>query len=203
MKTDLRNKFLDGVVSALIIMALMWPLILMFRLLPKWGAAGYWGAAVIVLMAGTWMLHRTTLKNRSEVGRVWYGTAGGLCFWTVSEISHEIGLIDIGGVNIVLVLALFVPFLAVLWKFFPTGAKFFITIFMANWVGHVFIHVSEEFLAGFAVKTFFTITAAAFGLLIIGLLYWIFIHTTNRIQRLWAGLWIWFALSMIYFLALY
>ena len=78
MKTDLRSKFLDGVVSALIIMALMWPLILMFRLLPKWGAAGYWGAAVIVLMAGTWMLHRTTLKNRSEVGRVWYGTAGGL-----------------------------------------------------------------------------------------------------------------------------
>jgi hypothetical protein len=87
-----------------------------------------------------------------------------------------------------------------MWKFFPMGAKFWLLIFMMNWVGHVYIHVVEEYLVGSAAKTLFTVTAAAYGLLIIGLIYWIFARTQTRVQRLWAAVWIWHALAMMYFL---
>jgi hypothetical protein len=200
MKAELKSKFFDGFLSAVIITAVMIPLILMFRFLDQWGMISYWVAAILMLVAATWMLYRATLEKLSEIGRAWYGIVGGLCAWTVTEISHESGLIDIEAFDIVLVLALLISFLAVMWKYFPTGAKFWIIIFMMNWIGHVYIYAILEFFESALVTTIFTITAAAFGLLIIALLYWIFMRTTTRIQRLWAGLWIWLSLAMLYFL---
>ena len=199
MGTDLRSKFIDGLLSALIIMVVMFPLIMMFRLLQAWGTMSYWTAAIIFLVAGSWMLYRATLEKLSEVGQAWYGIVGGLCAWTVTEISHEIGMIDIEGFDVILFLAVVIAFLAILWKYFPTGAKFWIVIFMMNWVGHVYIHIGQEFL-GENAKTLFNLSAAGFGVLLVGLIYWIFARTTTRVQRLWGGLWIWQALAMFYFL---
>ena len=199
MKTELKSKFFDGLLSAVIMMAIMYPLIIMFRYLEGWGTTSYWAAAVLFLIAGIWMLYRATQEKLSEVGQSWYGIVGGLCAWTVTEVSHSINLMDIEGFDVVLVMALAAGFLAVTWKFFPTGARFWIAIFMMNWVGHVFIHSGEDFL-GTATRTVFTVAAVAYGLLLIGLIYWIFARSTTRVQRLWAGLWIWHALSMMYFL---
>ena len=199
MGTDLRSKFIDGLLSALIIMVVMFPLIMMFRLLQAWGTMSYWAAAIIFLVAGSWMLYRATLEKLSEVGQAWYGIVGGLCAWTVTEISHELGMIDIEGFDVILFLAVVIAFLAILWKYFPTGAKFWIVIFMMNWVGHVYIHIGQEFL-GENAKTLFNLSAAGFGVLLVGLIYWIFARTTTRVQRLWGGLWIWQALAMFYFL---
>ncbi len=200
MKADLKSKFIDGLLSIVIIMAIMYPLIIMFRYLAQWGLTSYWVAAVLFLVASTWMLYRTTLEKLSKVGRAWYGIVGGLFAWTIIEISSELSLIDVEGADFVLVLALAIAFLAVLWKYFPMGTGFWIVIFMMNWVGHVYIHVAEKFLVGSAAKALFMVTAAAYGLLIIGLIVWIFAWTTTRIQRLWAGVWIWWSLSMIFFL---
>ena len=199
MKIELRSKFFDGIVSALIMMIIMYPLIILFRFLTQWGTTSYWVAAVLCLVAGIWMLYRATLEKLSEVGAAWYGIVGGLLAWTVTEISHELGMIDIEDADVVLVLALFIAFLVVLWKYFPSGAKFWIMIFMMNWAGHVYIHVDQEVL-GEAAKTLLIVTAAGYGLLLVGLFYWIFARTTSRVQRLWGGLWVWHALSMIFFL---
>ena len=200
MTTDLRSKFFDGLLSAFIIMAIMYPLIMLFRVLPQWGITGYWLATILFLLAGIWMLYRATLKKLSETGKIWYGIVGGLFAWTVTELSRELGMIDIEQADILIVLALFSGFLAVLWRYIPEGARFWIAVFMMNWAGHVFIHVGEEYLVGSAVNTMFTIIAATYGLLIIGLIYWIFARTTTRRQRLWGGLWIWHASAMIFFL---
>ena len=200
MKTDLRSKFFDGLLSSVIIMLIMYPLIMMFRLLGQWGATSYWVATFFFLVAGTWMLYRATQEKLSEIGRAWYGIVGGLSAWTTTELSYELGMINIENSDILVVLAVLIGFLAVMWKFFPMGAKFWIVIFMMNWVGHVYIHVGEEFLVGEALKTLFGVTAAAYVLLIIGLIYWIFARTTTRIQRLWGGVWIWHVMAMMYFL---
>jgi hypothetical protein len=200
MKSDLRSKFIDGLLSTVIIMVMMWPLILLFRVLNAWGTVSYWVAVVLLFSLSTWTLYRATLEKLSEVGRVWYGIFGGLAAWTVAELSHELGMLDIEQPGILIVLVLSIASLAVLWKYFPGGVKFWIIVFMLNWSGHVYIHVVQEFLADSAVKTIFTITAVAHGLLGIGLVYWIFARTTSRIQRLWAGLWIWWSLAMVYFL---
>ena len=199
MKTDLRSKFFDGVLSAIIMMLVMYPLIMMFRFLEQWGTTSYWIAVVICWAAGTWMLYRSTLKKLSEIGAAWYGIIGGLFAWTTTELSHELNMIDIENWDILVVLAVLLGFLAVMWRYFPSGSKFWIVIFLMNWVGHVYIHVGQEFL-GEAAKTLFTVTAAGYGLLLLGLLYWIFARTTTRVQRLWCGLWIWHALSMMFFL---
>ena len=199
MKTGLKSKFFDGLLSAVIMMAVMYPLIMLFRLLEKWGTTSYWIAVFIFLLSGIWMLYRATQEKLSEVGRAWYGIIGALFAWTTTELSHELGMIDIENYDILIVLAVLVGFLAVMWKYFPMGAKFWIVMFLMNWVGHVYIHVGQAFL-GSAVKTIFTVTAAAYGLLLIGLIYWIFARSSTRVQRLWAGLWIWHALSMLFFL---
>ena len=200
MKSDLRSKLIDGLASPLILMLIMFPLIMLFRPLSGWGNPGYWAVTVVMFVGATWCLYRATLEKLSPVGRGWYGLVGGLFGWTVAELSHEMNMIDIEQTDILLILALGLGVLAVLWKYIPQGAHFWIVIFLMNWVGHVFLHVVEEFFAGSTATTIFTITAAAYGLLIIGLLYWIFARTTARIQRLWGGVWIWHALAMIYFL---
>ena len=200
MKSDLRSKFIDGLLSAVIITVMMWPLILLFRVLNAWGTSSYWVAVVLLLSLSTWALYRATLDKLSEVGRGWYGIFGGLAAWTVAELSHELGMMDIERPEILIILALSIASLAVLWKYFPGGVKFWIIVFMLNWTGHVYMHVVQEFLAESAVTTVFTITAVGYGLLGVGLVYWIFAHTTSRIQRLWAGLWIWWSLAMVYFL---
>jgi len=203
MKTDLRSKLIDGLLSFVIIMAMMWPLILMFRLLPQWGLGSYWAAAVIILAAAIWMLYLTTLEKSSQVARAWYGIFGGLCAWTVAELSHELGMLDIEQSDILIMLVLFSAALLVLWKYLPEGARFWIVIFMINWVGHIFIHVTEACCAGAQLDIINMTTALAFGLMTIGSFYWIFYRTTTRLQRLWAGVSIWWAFSMIYFLMLY
>ena len=94
MKPELKSKFFDGLLSAVIIMAIMYPLIIMFRYLEEWGSASYWGAVIIFMVASIWLLYRSTLGKLSEVGRGWYGIVGGLFGWTVTELSHELGMID-------------------------------------------------------------------------------------------------------------
>jgi hypothetical protein len=200
MKTELKSKFFDGLLSAVIIMAVMYPLIIMFQYLERWGDTGYWAATILFMVAGIWLLYRSTLEKLSEIGRGWYGIVGGLCAWTTTELSHELDMINIENSDILIVLLLFIGFLDVMWKYFPAGAKFWIITFMMNWVGHVYIHVGEEFLGFLAMQTLFTLTAAAYGLSIIGVIYWIFARTTTRVQRLWGGLWIWHALAMLFFL---
>ena len=200
MKTELRSKLFDGLASPVILMLIMFPLIMLFRPLPAWGTPGYLGVTALLFVAAIWCLYRATLEKLSPLSRGWYGLVGGLCGWTVSELSHEIGLIDIERADILLVLLLGLAVLAVLWKYIPKGAHFWIVIFLMNWIGHVFIHVTQEYFAGSPADTIFTVTAAAYGLLIIGLLYWIFVRSQHRVQRLWLGLWIWHALAMIYFL---
>jgi hypothetical protein len=129
MKIDLRSKLIDGLLSFVIIMGLMWPLILMFRLLPRLGTGSYWGAVVVISLVAIWMLVRSTLERISELERAWYGIFGGLCGWTVAELSHELGMINIEQSDILIMLALFSAALAVLWKYFPGSAHFWIVIF--------------------------------------------------------------------------
>jgi hypothetical protein len=100
-------------------------------------------------------------------------------------------------------LALFSAALMVLWKYFPATARFWIVIFMMNWFGHIFIHVVQEYWAGEWLDIINRVAALIFGLLIIALLYCIFIRTTTRLGRLWAGVSLWWSFSMIYFLILY
>ena len=114
MKTDLRSKLIDGLLSFVIIMVMMWPLILMFRLLPQWGTGSYWGTVVVISLVAIWMLYRSTLERISEVERAWYGIFGGLCGWTVAELSHELGMINIEQSDILIMLVLFSAALLVL-----------------------------------------------------------------------------------------
>ncbi len=188
MKTDLRSKFFDDILSAVILTLVMYPLTIMFRFLEEWGTTSHRVATILFMVAGTWMLFRATQEKLSEIGRAWYGLIGGLLAWTATELSHELSLIDIENWDFLVVLAMLIGFLVVLWKYFPIGAKFWVVIFVVNWVGHVFIHVVQEFFGGALFTTIFTISAAAFGLLIIGLIFWIFARTTTHLQCLWCGL---------------
>lgn len=197
MNTKIKSKFFDGLLSAVIIMAIMYPLFLMLHYLSEWGTSSYWVAAIIFTVAATWMLYRATLEKLSKVGSAWYGIVGGFFAWIVIEINQELGMINFKNSDILIVLLLFIAFLDAVWKYFPTGAKFWIIAFMMNWIGPVIINVGKTNLAGSALTLVFTASAAAFGLLIVGLIYWIFAHTSNRVQRLWAGLWIWWSLLMI------
>ena len=199
MKTELRSKIIDGLLSAVIMMVVMYPLIILLRSMKEWGTTSYWFAVLTFLLAGIWMLYRATQEKLSEIGRAWYGIIGALFAWTTTELSHELGMIDIENFDILIVLAVLTGFLTVMWKYFPVGARFWIMMFMMNWVGHVYIHVGEELL-GTNTKMLFTASAAAYGLLLIGSIYWIFARSSTRVQRLWAALWIWHALAMIFFL---
>ena len=85
MKTELKSRFFDVLLSAVIIIAILYPLIIMFRYLEQWGNTSYWIAIIIFLVAVIWMLYHATLEKLSEIGRGWYGIIGGLFAWTTTE----------------------------------------------------------------------------------------------------------------------
>jgi hypothetical protein len=70
-----------------------------------------------------------------------------------------------------------------------------------NWGGHVLIKFQRHLLYGQPLfETVFLINAIVLFLVIVAMLYWIFVRATTRIQRLWGGVFIWSAVSIIYFI---
>ena len=73
MKSELRNKFFDDLLSAVIMIAVMYPITTLFQYQEQWEFSSYWVAVVLILIAGIWLLSRATQEKRFEI------------VWTVTE----------------------------------------------------------------------------------------------------------------------
>ena len=90
---------------------------------------------------------------------------------------------------------------AVLWRFFPVGPKFWFVLVFLNWGGHGFIKFQKYILQGKPVlETTLMVSVIVLALALVGLLYWIFVRATTRVQRLWGAVFIWSAVSIIFFI---
>ena len=197
------NSPFDSVLAAVLIMAVMTPLIFLFRVLPRWGVRGYRLAAVIVWSGAVGLLALAVQGIFRETVSAWFGIVGGLLAWTLAELSHETGQANIEDPKMLPMLGLSSAVLVVLWRFLPMGAQFWAALFMLNWVGHVFIRFCQTRYPRETTSQIFTVTAAGFGLLMLALIILPFVRPLAAIPRLWSGIGIWFSLSMIFFLTLY
>ena len=124
-----------------------------------------------------------------------------MCAWCVTEMGGELGFAAVEDWDGIVLLLLTMATTAVLWRFFPVGPKFWFVVLFLNWDGHVFIKFQRHLLYSQpALETAYRLSTIALSLVFVVMLYWIFVRATTRIQRLWAAVFIWNAVSIIFFI---
>jgi hypothetical protein len=192
-RRDLRSKLLDGLLPALVLYLLL--MLVVFGLAPivrLFGGPGLFLYMVGLLGIAMFSLQHALLLRLPETTRAWYGMAGGVLAWAVTEIS---GLLA-GGKEATLreMIGLIMAWLviALLWRGnLSLGARFFVTAYLTNWSGSVLLSTLQTIASWNPVLELFFrslgVISAAGSLL---LLIWMFFRSERRIQRIWASLFI-------------
>ncbi|MBE2221916.1 MAG: hypothetical protein IAF02_10265 [Anaerolineae bacterium] len=198
---DIRSKLVDGLLSFVVMFLLMGMLIVLMKPFEAIGGWGMWSYLVLMFALGIGTLWLSIQERFSEVGNAWLGILGGMCAWSVTEMAGELGFVAVEDWDGIVLLLLTVATTAVLWRFFPVGPKFWFVLLFLNWGGHVFIKLQRYIFAGQSLlETTYLLTVISLLLVIVAMLYWIFVRATTRIQRLWSAVYIWSAVSIIFFI---
>ena len=191
---DLRSKLTDGLLAAgvlvlldIVIIMFVKPILVLFE---RPGILVY----TVVLVAFTSICLERSLSLRDpEMTRAWWGILGGSAAWVVIEFSVWLGsevLISETGI-VILILAFLIA--SVLWrKISYVGFHYFLLIFFMGWIGHVGL-ASIIFLADYMPQ--FQMVLPGTGIL--GSIFFIFLRSRTRMDRLNAALVIWFSAIII------
>lgn len=201
LAVDMRSKLVDGLLSFVAMFLLMGVLIVLMKPFQAMGSWGMWVYLVLMFAGGIGFLWLSIQDRFGDVTNAWLGIVGGMCAWSVTEMGGELGYVAIEDWDGVVLLLLTMATTAVLWRFFPVGPKFWFVVLFLNWGGHVFIKFQRHILEGQPVlETTFMLSTIVLSLVIVAMLYWIFVRSTTRIQRLWGAVFIWNAVSIIFFI---
>lgn len=201
LAVDMRSKLVDGLLSFVAMFLFMGVLIVLMKPFQAMGSWGMWAYLVLMFAVGIGFLWLSIQDRFADVTNAWLGIVGGMCAWSVTEMAGELGYTAVEDWDGIVLLLLAIATTAVLWRLFPVGPKFWFVLFFLNWGGHVFIKFQKYILQGQPVlETTLMLSAIVLALVVVGLLYWIFVRATTRIQRLWGAVFIWSALSIIFFI---
>ncbi len=211
LTVDVRSKLVDGILSFIAIFLLMGVFIVLMKPFAALGTWGMWAYLVLMFVGGIGALWFSIQERFEDVALAWWGILGGMCAWSVTEMGGELGLVAVEDWDGIVLFLLTVATTAVLWQFFPIGPKFWFIVLFLNWGGHVFIKMQTHLFSGqptgeatvslnvISLQMTHSITVAALSLVIGGLFYWIFMGASTRVQRLWCAVFLWNAVSIIFF----
>lgn len=209
---DIRSKLGDGLLSFIAMFFLMGVFIVLTKPFQAMGAWGMWAYLVLMFTMGIGFLWLSIQDRFSDMGNAWLGIVGGMCAWSVTEMGGELGYVAVEDWDGLVLLLLAMATTAVLWRFFPTGPKFWFVVLFLNWGGHVFIKFQRFLFSGqstsesgfslnaISLETAMNTSVYILSAVLIAMLYWIFVRATTRVQRLWGAVYIWSAVSIIFFI---
>ncbi len=194
---DWRSKIIDGVLPAVVLLIMLLFLnILVPPVQMLGGQPGLLLYALVLLAAAAVFLERSTMPDDTGLRRAAWGMAAGLFLWNVIRLSNEMSPLFSTNAGNLILMALLVVF-ATLWRrVFPLGVRFFAVALLANWCSAALVYqmqlAAQQSLFFSLIEQFSKNLAGAASLMV---LVWIFGYSQNRIQRLWAALWLWVILS--------
>jgi len=190
LKKDLHDKLTNGILTPLLQILLAFFLSLLmpvFEILS--GRPGLLIYAVVLIAGSTVLLDQSLNEKFTETIKGRCGITGGMVGWMVIETSIKIDLAKVSSETGIIVYMLVFLIVFIFWRrVFPLGAKFFFTVFMACWSGHIFLEVIRFLSIGnpYAILILQIIAFTAVGIAITSLL-WILFRSTTPVQRLWAA----------------
>lgn len=194
-KQDLRSKILDGLFAG-------WLLFLFFIVLKimlnpigyRFGRLGLLNYGVFLIALAVFCLERALSARRADTTLAWLGAVGGLLTWAAVELSCMVGQTPLVALTGVMLFILILLIVFVLWrKGLTVGGKFYMMVLLICWLAK-YILASQEFirmwLPIFNPDQHLVGYAALLGAVItIG---WILFQSQRRLERTWAGLWLFF-----------
>lgn len=188
---DLRSKFLDGLLPAVVLYLLIMLIVLSLNLIQRrFEGPGLFMYMLGLMAVAMFSLQRGLVSRYAETTRAWYGIAGGMLAWAVAQIGSLTNGSSMADMNAILLLIMLSLTIALLWRqHLPVGAHFFAAVFLGNWAGHIFLtffqHVSNW---SPAIQVLYRILGISMALGAVGVMGWIFLFSERRIYRMWASL---------------
>lgn len=191
LRKDLYDKLINGILVPLLLILLAFFLALLLPVVEVVsGSPGLLIYAIVLIAGSTILLERSIVENYSETNQARFGMAGGLVGWIVIETSIKIDLARVSSETGVIIYMLSFLIVFIFWRrLFPVGAKFYFTVFLACWSGHIFLEVIR-FLSinnPFASLIMQIAAFTAIGTTLVSLI-WILFRSNTPLQRLWAAL---------------
>jgi hypothetical protein len=200
MTNDLRSKLLDGLLGFFTICIAMGVLIVIIRVMEPLGNGGMIGYVAVAFVVGLWCLSSSIKEKFSDRQRAWFGIVGGLFTWTAAELSHELGFVAVGDWHGFVVMVIACSTVAVLWRFFPLGPRFWFAAIGMDWIGHMILTCQSELIPSEGVERITLIaTSSLSALIFVGTAVYIFTRSSGRVARLWCAMWLWISLSTFIF----
>lgn len=190
IKIDLYDKLTNGILTPLLLILLAFFLALLMPVVEVLsGSPGLLIYSIFLIAGSTILLERSIVDKFSDPVQARYGMAGGLVGWMLIETSIKIDLAKISSETGVIIYMLVFLVVFIFWrKLFPVGAKFYFTILLSCWTGHLFLEVLR-FLSinnPFAILIMQIAAIAGIGIALISLI-WILFRSATPLQRLWAA----------------
>lgn len=190
-KRDLASKFFDGILPV-IVLYLLWQTILlpMGILYHRSGGPGLMVYALALIAVAVYSFQRGLNTRFAETTRGWYGMAGGLVAWAATEFASMLSGGNLSALDTAIALLLAILITTLMWRqYLPVGARFFLTTYLANGVGHILM-TFFRLLADTspAAMLFFLILGYVAIAVMLGGLIWVMFFSERRLQRMWAAL---------------
>jgi hypothetical protein len=204
-KQDLRSKLVDGVLTALLLCLVTIVVALLARPIQElYGKPGMLVYTLAILALAIFHLDRSLVTRFPETTRAWFGVIGGLLAWTVTDFSAELGGFQVTSATSLLSAILLALVVATLWrKVLTLGVRFFALAYLLAWMGNLFLagqNLLEQWLPPIPISASLTSYLAILAVMVT--LWWLFFNTERRLERMWAAIWLWFFIAII-FLASY
>lgn len=191
IKIDLYDKLINGILTPLLLILLAFFLALLMPVVEVTsGSPGMLIYSILLIAGSTIFLERSIFENFGDPVQARFGMAGGLVGWMVIESSIKIDLAKISSETGVIIYMLVFLVVVIFWrKLFPVGAKFYFTVLLSCWSGHLFLEVIRFLSVGnpYAVLIMQIAAFTAIGTTIISLI-WILFRSTTAMQRLWGAI---------------
>lgn len=194
-KQDLKSKFYDGLIAALVLyLILMINVLLLAPLEQLSGKPGMLIYTLCLMAISVYSLEHSLQINLPDTSRGWFGMAGGLLSWISISLSNDLGVASISSVTGLLVLILFGLTVTRLWRrHLPVGGRFYSLVIVLCWTAQLILDNQSMLVAWNPIFTIVYRLTAYLSFLAVGLiLWWLFTQTDKRMQRLSAAPWLTF-----------
>lgn len=191
LQKDLDNKLTNGILTPLVLFLISFFMALLIPVIEVlFGRPGLLIYAIVLISVSAILLERSIVEKFSETIQGRFGMAGGMVGWIVIEIAERISQTNISSETGVIAYLLVFLVVFIFWlKLFPIGAKFFFSVFLSLWSGHLFLDVIRFLSIGnpYALLIRQITVFSALGVTLISVI-WILIRSKTPVQRLWAAL---------------
>jgi len=198
-RKDIKSKLLDGflvfVLSSLAVLLLSLLVEPFEMLLGKPGLLIY---ALVLLAVSMISLDRGLVQRESVTISAWFGIASGISSWLFVKLTGEVGVIQMDNTGHLLLMLLVVLASLSFWRRgLPSGGRFFLAVFMLNWIAQFITDVWYQLEARYQhlprIPEFFGYASL---ILLLALVVWILFYTEKPLQRTWLAVLMWFFLTL-------